>query len=311
MYPKPSTLAEFFKAQSGGDIVTEALKSSERTEIKGIPGLGWELAKKKFDGAFWKMLDVKIEHIFCDALILPQDLQTYLDRDKHPPGKVYRKTLAGLTISSKHQPKLEILLEQNLLVELTFDVILELKLESFKLKIQDGRIREIAAGTYQGAATIACRGQVLASVPSREYSLPGKIVFEPGLRIPRLEKSKPLPQARLRQSSADGGNYSQPRPGQPAAWLIGIEGHVRGQRYPVDKAHYRIGSKADNDLCIKGDDYLSGKHAYLRYEQGNLYLFDQGSRNGTFLNSQQVTEIPYIVRRGDHIRFGESVFLIQ
>ena len=107
-----------------------------------------------------------------------------------------------------------------------------------------------------------------------------------------------------------GEYYLQPQTGRPTAWLIGIEGHVRGQRYPIDKAHYRIGSKTDNDLCIKGDEYVSGNHAYLRYEQGSLYLFDKGSRNGTYLNSQRVAETPHVVRLGDRIRVGESVLQI-
>lgn len=34
----------------------------------------------------------------------------------------------------------------------------------------------------------------------------------------------------------------------------------------------------------------------------------QGSRNGTFLNEQRVTGTPLMVRHGDQIRLGESVF---
>ena len=103
----------------------------------------------------------------------------------------------------------------------------------------------------------------------------------------------------------------QTQSGQPAAWLIGIEGPVQGQSYPVTKADYRIGCKADNDLCIKDDDYLSDNHASLRYEQGSLYLFDRGSCNGTFLNSHPAMDIPCIVRLGDEIRVGTSVLRVS
>lgn len=81
-----------------------------------------------------------------------------------------------------------------------------------------------------------------------------------------------------------------------------------GQRFPIDKEHFRLGSDAGNELCIKGDDYVSGNHAYLSYQQGSLFLFDEGSRNGTFLNEQQVTGTPNVVRQGDRIRLGASVF---
>ncbi len=85
---------------------------------------------------------------------------------------------------------------------------------------------------------------------------------------------------------------------------------MQGQRYPVTKADYRIGSKADNDLCIKDDDYVSDNHASLRYEQGSLNLFDRGSCNGTFLNSQPVMDIPYDVCRGEEIRVDVSVLRV-
>jgi hypothetical protein len=76
---------------------------------------------------------------------------------------------------------------------------------------------------------------------------------------------------------------------------------MQGQRYPVAKADYRIGCKADND-------YVPDYHASLRYEQGSLYLFDRGGAcNGTFPNSQPVMDIPFIARRGDEIRVGASV----
>ena len=52
----------------------------------------------------------------------------------------------------------------------------------------------------------------------------------------------------------------------------------------------------------------SGEHAYLSYQQGSLFLFDAGSRNGTFINEQQVTGTPHVVRQGDRIRLGESTF---
>ena len=86
---------------------------------------------------------------------------------------------------------------------------------------------------------------------------------------------------------------------------------MQGQRFPLEKESCRLGSDADNDLYIKGDDYVSGHHALLRYEKGSLFLWDQESRNGSFLNEKRVTGTPVVVRPGDHIRLGESVFLVE
>lgn len=107
-----------------------------------------------------------------------------------------------------------------------------------------------------------------------------------------------------------GGHYPQPWPGYPAVLLIGVEGPVHGQRFSIEKEHYRIGSNANNDLRIIGDDYVSGNHASLRYEKGSLFLSDQASRNGSFLNEKQVTGTAVLVRPGDQIRLGRSVFQV-
>jgi hypothetical protein len=123
-----------------------------------------------------------------------------------------------------------------------------------------------------------------------------------------LKESAPPPPPPPRRATVVGGNFSQPGPGHPAAALVGVSGAVQGQRFAVDKADYRLGRNPNNDLRIAADDTVSGEHAYLRYEKGGLFLSDQGSRNGTFLNEQRVTGAPVMVRAGDRIRLGESVF---
>lgn len=114
----------------------------------------------------------------------------------------------------------------------------------------------------------------------------------------------------LRDRTVVGVNFPKPRPGHPAAVLSGIGGKVLGRQFPVDKEHYRIGWESDNDLCIKDDDYVSAKHAALRYEAGSLYLSDLGSTSGTFLNDKQIKD-PVMVRQKDNIRLGQSVFQVS
>jgi pSer/pThr/pTyr-binding forkhead associated (FHA) protein len=120
----------------------------------------------------------------------------------------------------------------------------------------------------------------------------------------RPEEPKPRAQTMV------GGHFPSPQIGFPVAVLVGIGGPVRGQRFTVEKAYYRIGSNADNDLRISGDAYVSGHHAALRYEQGSLFFADQGSRNGSFVNDRRVAGSPVVVRQGDHLRLGESVFQV-
>jgi hypothetical protein len=50
---------------------------------------------------------------------------------------------------------------------------------------------------------------------------------------------------------------------------------------------------------------LSRKHARIRRNGLQLELEDTGSRNGTFVNEQQIDpHVPYIIRNGDFVRFG-------
>ena len=102
--------------------------------------------------------------------------------------------------------------------------------------------------------------------------------------------------------------FVQPSPGIANAALVAVAGPMKGRQYPIDKSNYRLGRNANNDLRAAADDTVSGDHACLRYQNGGLLLDDQGSRNGTFLNEERVTGTPLMVRHGDQIRLGESVF---
>src|SRR5262245_33896593 len=96
-------------------------------------------------------------------------------------------------------------------------------------------------------------------------------------------------------------------PASPGAALLGGGGALRGKRVSIDRMKYRIGRKPDNDLYTAADD-TSGTHASLRYEKGGLFLADERSLNGTYLNEQRIAATPVLGRQGDRIQLGECVF---
>ncbi len=64
-----------------------------------------------------------------------------------------------------------------------------------------------------------------------------------------------------------------------------------------------IGRRHDNDVRIK-ERYISAYHAeFFREPNGMVFIRDQDSSNGTFLNGSRVTE-PVIVKKGDLLKFG-------
>jgi pSer/pThr/pTyr-binding forkhead associated (FHA) protein len=63
-----------------------------------------------------------------------------------------------------------------------------------------------------------------------------------------------------------------------------------------------IGRNPNNAIRLD-DDFVSGEHALLAWRDGRWYLSDVASRNGTFLNGNQVTQ-PQFVNLGDLIGIG-------
>lgn len=82
---------------------------------------------------------------------------------------------------------------------------------------------------------------------------------------------------------------------------------------PLDKPSLAIGRRNENDLRLTGSD-VSRDHAEIAHADGAYVLRDRGSRYGTFVNGEQVSERP--LRHGDRIQFGRAagtnvVFLVE
>lgn len=107
-------------------------------------------------------------------------------------------------------------------------------------------------------------------------------------------------------------SFPAPRPGQPAALLVGIGGVVKGKQFAIETSKCQIGADVDNsNLCITDDEFVSGKHAEIRYHEGSLLLADSGSRNKTFLNNTAISKTPVLLRKGDRLRVGNSILEVS
>ncbi len=81
----------------------------------------------------------------------------------------------------------------------------------------------------------------------------------------------------------------------------------------IEKASFAIGRRDTNDLRLAGSE-VSRDHAEIVLENERYVLKDRGSRYGTFVNGEQVTE--RTLSHGDRIRLGrtggaEMVFLVD
>lgn len=64
------------------------------------------------------------------------------------------------------------------------------------------------------------------------------------------------------------------------------------------------------DISIINDPTISRRHIIFTYENGDIYIEDLGSANGTFVNDKKILS-KQIVNSKDKIRIGDTEFLID
>jgi len=100
----------------------------------------------------------------------------------------------------------------------------------------------------------------------------------------------------------------------PTAALSLVETVEGGQSFPITKADFYIGRNRDAvDLCFDGDNDkgIGRVHALIKYENGQFFLIDQVSTNGTYLNNSKLDpNTPALLQNGDIIKLHrkEMVF---
>jgi hypothetical protein len=82
---------------------------------------------------------------------------------------------------------------------------------------------------------------------------------------------------------------------------------LAGEEIPL-AAHNTIGRSSANSLQVE-DGFVSGSHAEILFRNGEWWLIDSGSRNGTFINTRQLPKTGRAkLAQGDVIQFGEAIF---
>jgi hypothetical protein len=93
-----------------------------------------------------------------------------------------------------------------------------------------------------------------------------------------------------------------PRQADVAGWLIVKSGDDAGRRVDLtDDAD--IGRDAKCLVCVK-DEYVSREHARVKLEDGQFFIYDVGSRGGTFVNGRQTQR--HMLYDGAEIRVGNT-----
>jgi hypothetical protein len=68
--------------------------------------------------------------------------------------------------------------------------------------------------------------------------------------------------------------------------------------------------RSDASTIVVGDPYASAEHAIIAWRNGQWWLEDRGSRNGTLLNDVPIDE-PLVISHGDVIGIGHLQFKFE
>ncbi len=95
---------------------------------------------------------------------------------------------------------------------------------------------------------------------------------------------------------------SSPAAAQPKTLRMEFTVGSHSGRYDVTSAGATIGRKDGNSIVVK-DATISGNHAKVGFRNGQFFVEDLGSSNGTFINARKI-EMPVVVNHGDVFKFG-------
>ena len=133
----------------------------------------------------------------------------------------------------------------------------------------------------------------------------------PRMRLASLSDSEgesPFHEERTMDISLRSTDFGVGPTTQPAlrdrAMLLRMDGVGAGQVVSVGEAPFTMGRHATNKLPID-DDSISRFHARFVCENGEYFVEDLGSRNGTFLQGKRITRAP--IRDDDWVQFGARV----
>jgi hypothetical protein len=79
----------------------------------------------------------------------------------------------------------------------------------------------------------------------------------------------------------------------------------RGETHTIDR-EVTVGRGGGCALVLNDDTYVSQLHARLFQQNGEGYVEDLGSTNGTYVNGKQIAGVTRLAR-GDHVQFGQTV----
>jgi len=181
--------------------------------------------------------------------------------------------------------------------------------ESYRGSLEDDLAHGVLTRARHERYTLVARPRVRItadpSVPRGDVRVAANVVDESG---DRLRADEPLP------ASSDTMVFSRPgaEPASPSsatrAYLLVQTDGAAPVQFDLGGPLISIGRASDNDVIVD-DGLVSRHHCQLKLQHGAYSFADLGSRNGSFVNGQPVSEIA--LGPGDRIRIGSTEIEFQ
>lgn len=119
--------------------------------------------------------NISIVDIMLGAWKKSDELLKKLEESTKQPKDSISFPLGEHTITSQHQPYIEVTVNGKSAGRIDFELNIELTLKGFILSIQNGEIRSIKTGSCEAKGDVKCEGIVMKEKAWEPISLPGKI----------------------------------------------------------------------------------------------------------------------------------------
>jgi len=110
------------------------------------------------------------------------------------------------------------------------------------------------------------------------------------------------------QSGRPAPHRARSARGAPTRVVI-VDGPDKNRTVPLTGAPVTFGRSHDCTVPLS-DEYVSTQHARLMYHDGQWYIEDLGSTNGTYLGSERLTRSVPVGARS-RVRLGKTVFELR
>lgn len=134
--------------------------------------------------------------------------------------------------------------------------------------------------------------------------------IEPSAELTLLEQSILLQDPALTDGRKLQGDPGEPHPITALAYVPTLsQSQPSVAEFSLADRHLTIGRQVGNDVVLHEDMRVSRHHAEIEERDGEWFLRDLRSRNGTFLNGERASEA--LLRSGDEIKIGSAVFRFE